>query len=169
MIIRRLASTHDRSSFDCGEESLNRFIRQFAGQDAGRNLGVTFVALEDSGDARILGYYTLATGQVEPNLVSSKKLPAHRPVLIILLGRLAVDRSCQGRHLGELLLFDALARSLMVSEEVGAFAVVFDALHENARRFYARYGFKCFSDDPLHLFIPMNEVRKLNLVCPKSR
>ncbi len=166
MIIRRLASIHDRSSFDCGEESLNRFIRRFARQDADRCLGVTFVAIEAFGESRILGYYTLATGQVEPNIVLDEKLPTHRSVPVILLGRLAVDKSCQGRHLGELLLMDALTRSLIVSEEVGVFAVVVDALHDQARHFYSRYGFKSLSDDPLHLFISMGEIKKLNLVAP---
>ena len=163
MVIQPLSRTHDRNDFDCGEESLNRFLRALARQDADRDLGVTFVAVAEAGDTKILGYYTLAMSEVERLIVPQKNLPPERPVPVALLGRLAVDRRAQGHGLGERLLFDALQRAQQASSHMGAFAVVVDALNEDAQRFYARYGFQPLSDDPLHLYLSLKEIRKMGL------
>jgi len=44
---------------------------------------------------------------------------------------------------------------------VAAHAVVLDAIDEGAKRFYEQYGFLELADDPLHLFLPMDTVRRL--------
>lgn len=36
-----------------------------------------------------------------------------------------------------------------------------DATDEDAKSFYARYGFQELTDDPLHLFLPMETLRML--------
>jgi hypothetical protein len=59
-----------------------------------------------------------------------------------VLGRLAVDLSCQGRGLGEALLMDAIRRTLRASEAMAVHAVVVDAKHERAQTRYERYGFR---------------------------
>ncbi len=163
MVIQPLARAHDRAGFDCGEESLNRFLRDFARQDAERDLGVTFVAVEAPDSAAIWGYYTLTMSEVTRALVPQKSLPSERPVPVALLGRLAVDSRRQGGGLGERLLFDALSHVQQVSSQLGTFAVVVDALGENARRFYLRYGFKSLQDDSLHLYLPVKEIRRMGL------
>lgn len=162
-MIQPLTRAHDQSGFDCGQETLNRFLRELARQDADRDLGVTFVALAASDGARILGYYTLAMSEVERQIIPQKNLPPERPAPVALLGRLAVDRRSQGQGLGERLLFDTLYRAQQVSSQMGTFAVVVDALGESAQRFYARYGFKPLLDDPLHLYLSLKEIRKMRL------
>ena len=92
-----------------------------------------------------------------------KKLPPRIPIPVVLLGRLAVDNSQKGRGLGKLLLLHALWRSQQVSKEAGVYAVEVDALHEEAARFYARYGFQALLDDPLHLYLPMKTIETLGL------
>ncbi len=42
-------------------------------------------------------------------------------------------------------------------------AVEVDAIDQDARRFYLRFGFTSLTDDPKHLFLPMLVIRKLNL------
>lgn len=163
MVIQPLNRAHDRNSFDCGEEALNRFLRELARQDADRDLGVTFVAVAEVDETTILGYYTLAMSEVERLIVPQTNLPPERPVPVALLGRLAVDRRAQGHGLGERLLFDALGRAQQVSSNMGAFAVVVNALNEDVRRFYARYGFQPLRDDSLHLYLSLKEIRKMGL------
>ncbi len=82
---------------------------------------------------------------------------------VVLLGRLAVDRSVQGQGLGELLLLDALRRAQHIADEIGVRAVEVDAIGEKARAFYARYGFVQLVDDPNHLFLSLQVIRKLAL------
>ena len=163
MLIERLAAGHDREAFDCGEASLNEYLRQLARQKADRDLGVTFVLVPGRGSAQVLGYYTLVAGTVAGEVVPETSLEGQRTVPVVRLARLAVDRRSQGQGLGELLLFHALHRVQAVAETVGAHAVVVDALNEGARRFYLRYGFRTFLDDPLHLYLTLAAIRALPL------
>ena len=158
--IVRLDRGHVREGFDCGKPSLDDFLRVLVGQYEKRNLGRTYVAL-DGGNPRVLGYYTLASGALDAESLpakQAKKLPRH-PLPVILLARLAVDRSVQGTGLGGFLLRDALTRSLGLSEELGIHAVVVDALDAEARAFYQRFGFSTLTDDEMRLFLPVSTIR----------
>lgn len=112
---------------------------------------------------RVVGYATLAAGAVTFGHLppaSSRKLPRH-PLPVVLLARLAVDRDFQGKGIGEMLLLDALERSLALSEQLGIFAVEVLAIDETAAGFYRRYGFAPLVDDARHLFLPMETVRRV--------
>lgn len=54
-----LHEQHDRGSFTCGVESLDRYLKTQAGQDVRRKANAVFVLVERDDPARILGYYTL--------------------------------------------------------------------------------------------------------------
>lgn len=79
---------------------------------------------------------------------------------MILLARLAVDTAEQGRGLGEAMLVEALARSCEAAGMIGARAVLVHAKNDEARAFYARYGFEPSPTDPLHLMLLMKDARK---------
>lgn len=61
------------------------------------------------------------------------------PIPVVLLARLALDRSERGRHLGGHLLVDALSRCVRGGHEFGARAVVVDAIDDDAARFYRHF------------------------------
>jgi GNAT superfamily N-acetyltransferase len=153
---------HERADFSCGRSTLDDFIRARVSQYEKRRLGKTFVAVA-TGDKRVIGYYTLAAGAVGFEHLpadASRKLPKH-PVPVVLLARLAVDQSAQGRGLGEGLLLDALQRTLDLSSGLGVHAVEVDALDDAAAAFYRKYGFTPLLDDPLHLYLPISTVEDL--------
>lgn len=81
----------------------------------------------------------------------ARKLPRRVPG--IRLGRLAVDRSAQGRGLGELLLMDAITRAKLVLEHVGVHALFVDAKDGQAADFYRKYGFRSLPSQPLTLVL----------------
>ena len=113
-------------------------------------------------DGAIGGYYTLsATSMLLTALPEAvaRKLPRYPLVPATLLGRLAVDRRCQGRGYGRFLLADALYRA--VRSEIASFAVLVDAKDETARRFYERESFLPLPDQPLKLFRPMADITRL--------
>jgi GNAT superfamily N-acetyltransferase len=116
-----------------------------------------------------LGYYTLAAGAVAfahvPREVAGKS-PRH-PVPVILLARLAVDRSVQGQGHGAALLADALRRSLELSRTLGVFAVEVLAIDEQAAAFYIRYGFTPLLDNPRHMYLPIRTIEAA--VSPSER
>lgn len=162
--IERLQSGHRRDSFDCGEPSLDEWLQRYAGQYERRDLARTYVAVVE-GDPRVLGYYALST-----HLVRYEALPEEHarglPIIdipVVLLGRLVVDRSFQGRGLGQHLLIDALRRAAHIAEHLGIRAVEVHALDDNARQFYLKFGFSPLLDDQHHLYLPMQVVRKLDL------
>jgi GNAT superfamily N-acetyltransferase len=161
-VVERIRKAHRREGFDCGEPSLNEFLRAYARQNDDLELGRTFVATLP-GESRVLGYYTLRAGSVIiENLPEEdrKRFPKY-PVPVVHLGRLAVDRSTQGQRLGEFLLIHALRKAAAVSQEVAAFAVEVIAINETAHAFYLKYGFRELRDDRRHLYLPMKMVRKL--------
>ncbi len=163
MKIEPLLAHHDRTGFDCGVDSLNIYLQRYARQNASRDLGITYVAVDSSGESHIQGYYTLANSSVARDAFPEAGLPQY-PVPTVLLARLAVDVSQQGKGIGGLLLANALRLALQTSGLLGVFAVEVVALDESARAFYLRYGFMPLLDDPLHLYLPMKAIRKMGLL-----
>lgn len=157
--VEGIRKDHLRDAFDCGVEDLNVFLRRYARQNEELRVARTFVATRP-GDPRVYGYYTVCSGAVGTQDLRSEdanRLP-QCPVPVTHLARLAVDRSVQGRGLGEFLLVDVLARSLAVSRNVASYAVEVAAIDDRAREFYRRYGFREFPDDRLHLYLPMRTI-----------
>ncbi len=157
MLIVPLTGSHDRPGFDCGRAELNDWLRNVARQHQDKGLSKTFVAVLESRPAQICAYYALTLTEVDTHALIErrrKKLP--RMIPGVRLGRLAVDRRCQGKRLGELLLMDAIDRVRLIHGHAGVVGLFVDALDEQAARFYARYGFEAFEDEPLKLFLPVN-------------
>jgi GNAT superfamily N-acetyltransferase len=151
---------HSVERFACGRLSLDRWLREYAGQGQRRDTSRTFVAASADGD--VVGYYTLAAGQVERNQATSSVRAGtskHFPIPICLVARLAVDRSSQGRGLGAALLLDALRRAVGAAELVGIRAVVVHALDDEAARFYEQFSFAPLGDEPRTLMVPLAAVR----------
>lgn len=159
LIIRPLDAGHDRKEFDCGVPALNDFLRKTARQHREKGLSNTFVLLEEDSPHIILGFFTLSFLEVDATAipaVSSRKLPKSSPLPAAKLARLAVDRRCQGKGYGAVLLADAIKRIAKTSSESGGIVGFFvDAKDEQARRFYLRFGFIPLQDASLSLFLPL--------------
>jgi ribosomal protein S18 acetylase RimI-like enzyme len=150
-----LGTQHDRTRFNCGIAALDGYFRTQATQDARRRASACYVAVQDETNA-VAGYYTLAAGSVPltdlPESLS-KRLPRYPLVPVARVGRLAVDRSFQGRKLGAALLADAALRALR--SEVAVFALVVDAKDDAAVRFYRHHGFDVYGGQPRQLIVPL--------------
>ena len=133
---------------------MDRCLARQAGQDVRRRITRVFVCTAGETDA-VLGFYALSALSIDlaslPDELS-RKLPRH-PVPCALIGRLAVDRSAHGRGLGSMLLADAVKRIVAAGETVAMHALIVDALNEDAKRFYERFGFAPLTDDPMRLFL----------------
>ena len=152
-----LDEAHDRSSFSCGVESLDRYLKTQAGQDVRRKANAVFVLSQQGEPTRILGYYTLcamAISQGEVPEAARKHIPRYPLVSATLIGRLAISKDRQGQRLGAVLLADALQRAFESASTVGSSMVVVDALDEAAAGFYAAHGFVRLPDS-LRLVLPM--------------
>lgn len=159
LIIEPLGKEHDRAAFSCGVAELDSYLKHRAGQDVRRRIARVFVCTEGGFDV-VLGFYTLSALSIDVSSLpeaQARRLPRHH-LPTALIGRLAVDRSAQGRGLGRLLLADAVQRTLHASEQVAIHAVVVEAKDEAARRFYQAYGFLSLPDQPMRLFLPLRSV-----------
>ena len=159
--ILSLDGSFERSTFDCGVEELNDFLKTKARQNQDKGINRTFVAISE-GDPKktILGYYSISSGEVSLEVLPEhqrKRLPRH-PVPVARIGRLACDLSTRGQRLGEFLLVDALKRVKTLSTQIGIFAVVVDAKDEKAASFYKKYGFIPFEIQTSALFLPMKSI-----------
>jgi len=152
-----LGEKHDREGFTCGVESLDRYLKNQAGQDVRRKANAVFVLGLFTEPKRVLGYYTLcamAISQGEAPEAARKRIPRYPLVSATLIGRLAVAKDHQGQRLGSILLADALQRAFESASTVGSSMVIVDALDQAAAGFYAAHGFLRLPDS-LRLVLPM--------------
>jgi ribosomal protein S18 acetylase RimI-like enzyme len=162
--VEPLGRDHDRTAFSCEAPSLERYLKEQAGQDARKNVAAPFVLL--SAEGQIAGYYTLSatilrSDDLPPELLRKLKLPRYPELPATPLGRLARHSSFRGQGIGELLLLDALRRAFRMSTEIASLAVIVDAKDERACGFYRDYGFVAFPASANRLFLRMETIGQL--------
>lgn len=148
---------HDRDGFDCGEEVLNRYLRDYAAQHRSRGFSTTFVLVDDRQPAKILGYYALSAAAIALDKLTGadrKRVPAY-PVPAVRIGRLAVSVDAMKHGYGELLLQNSIKRMLLARETMGIFAAVVEAKDQRAVSFYTKYGFRFCNDEQRQLYLPL--------------
>ena len=138
--LERLAAHHETATFRSGHLALDNWLSHHGLAAQQMDSARTFVLVRDGG---VTGYFSLTMGSVlredaPPKLV--RALP-HYPVGAVVLARLAVDLSEQGKGLGGLLLAEALRKAVLAGEAAAARLVVVDAVDDRAVEFYVRHGF----------------------------
>ncbi|NIC37191.1 GNAT family N-acetyltransferase [Halomonas desiderata] len=151
----KIDERHDTSQFDCGQPSLNDFLKSMALKNARNQATVTYVICFKGTD-KVAGYFALASGAVMRGS-APKRMQRNMPsdIPVVVLGRLAVDQSCQGSGLGTDLLAEAVERALAAAEYVGVRALLVHALDEPAAAFYKKHGFEETPFDPLVLMLSL--------------
>ena len=157
-------SLHDRKSFQCGNEAVDRYLRTTAAQASRYYRAATFVLASVDHPAVVLGYYTLAPHEyrdAELDLATARTLKVRglQRIPVLLLGQLGIARAYQGRALAKLLLWNALERAFSTAANSGAVAVITDPADERSAAFYTRYGFATLHEAPFHrMLLPMKTI-----------
>lgn len=133
-------SSHVLELFDSGNEELNIWLRLRAIKNEQNRASRTFVVHQQN---LIKGYYSLAAGAVS-HLEATRNLRQNmpNPIPVMILGRLAVDLSCQGKGLGTALVKDAVLRTMNAADIAGIKAIAVQAIDQKAVDFYKKFGFK---------------------------
>lgn len=154
-----LTAEHDVSLFDCGKPELDKWLSDYASASQKADLARTWVLIDDD---RVIGYFSLVMGHVRAEEAPHKLVRGvpRYPVGMVLLARLAVDGSSQGRGLGSDLLAYALVLACRAGEVVAARLVAVDAIDEHAVAFYRRWGFLPVPDQPLKLYRRIKDLRR---------
>ncbi len=83
------------------------------------------------------------------------------PLPAVLLGRLAIDRTWQGKGLGADLLRDAVLRVVGAAAAVGVRAMLVHAISDDAKAFYEKHGFRSSPLEPMTVMITFEEAQRL--------
>ena len=147
-----LTADHQLNTFNCGETSLDEWLKRRALLNQSNGASRTFVVVDES--QLVMGYYALAAGAVhQQDATRSIRQNMPDPIPVMVLARLAVDIRTQGMQLGAGLLRDAVDRSLAVAKNTGVRALLVHALHERAKQFYLYFGFQALPVRPLTLML----------------
>lgn len=160
MILRApvlLAEHHTTESFDCGVASLNEWLirRARANQEAGASR--TYVV---SDSARVVAYYALASSSIASEETSGRfRRNMPNPVPVIMLARLAIDRSLQGQGMGYDLVQDAARRVIVAADIIGVRGLIVHAISDDATAFYIKCGFEPSPTSPMTLMISLQDLK----------
>lgn len=152
-----LAANHVLERFDSGVVTLDEWLKRRAAANQASGASHTYVVRDAD---QVVGYYALAshavaavaaTGRVRRNMPD--------PVPVVVLGRLAVARSHQGRGLGRALFQDAARRVMHAAETIGIRALLVHALSDEAKAFYLRLGLDPSPLDPMTLMVTVADLR----------
>jgi GNAT superfamily N-acetyltransferase len=155
-----LSGEHNRGSFHCGDETLDRYFQTQVTQDIRRHITNCFVVIE-AVTSQVAAYYTLAAASVpliELPPEETRRLPRYPTLPAVRIGRLAVDERYQGRGLGAAMLMNAVHRTLQ--DAAAAFTLLVDAKNDQAVAFYERHGFQALAGKPRTLFLPLATAQK---------
>ncbi|MGE4046490.1 MAG: GNAT family N-acetyltransferase [Acetobacteraceae bacterium] len=154
-----LAEIHDLSGFSSGVDVLDDWLRRRARANQVSGASRTFV-VADGG--KVVGYYALASGAIAVAAsVGRFRRNMPDPIPVAVLGRLAVDRSQQGRGLGRALFRDCALRVAHAADAIGIRGIVVHAISEEAKAFYLALGFDPSPAEPMTLMVTLNDVKQL--------
>ena len=150
---------HDVDDFDCGAEPLNNYLKNFALTNNQNGSARTYVTTKSG---KVVGYYTLTPGSVTKATTPQRigKGLANHPVPVIIIARLAIDKTEQVHGIGKALVRDALLRIVDAAKIIGGRAVLVHAKNAEAKRFYEQLGFDPSPIDPLHLYLLIKDIQK---------
>lgn len=155
----KISPDREVSQFDSGEPILDDWLRRRALQNEVSGASRTYVVCIGK---RVVGYYALSTGAIAHSDAPGRiKRNMPDPVPVVVLGRLAVDKSMHGQGVGAGLLRDAVLRTLQAAKIAGVRAILVHAISDAAKRFYEKYGFVASPVDPMTVMITIAETAKI--------
>lgn len=160
--VELLRPDHAIAAFDCGSEQQTTWLQRhaFSAQNAGTSRVYVVCRMDDG---TVAGYYALAGGSImhadAPARVAAGT--GHHPIPVVVLTRLGVDRTEQGRGLGSALVRDAFQKTAVVSQTIGIRGLLIHAQDEGVVAFYRGIdpAFEPSPTDALDLVLLMKDLR----------
>jgi len=154
-----LAETHDLNDFFSGVSSLDDWLKRRARPNQVSGASRTFILAEER---RVIGYYALASGAITvADSTGRFRRNMPDPIPVAVLGRLAIDRSQQGRGLGRALFRDCALRVVHAADAIGIRGILVHAISEQAKAFYLALGFDPSPSEPMTLMVTLADIREL--------
>jgi len=152
-----LTDCHEIEAFASGVESLDKWLKHRAMKNQKTGASRTFVACDGM---RVVAYYALASSAVAVVEASGRfRRNMPDPVPVVVLGRLAVDRTFQGKGIGRALVRDAGFRVIQAADTIGIRGLIAQAVSAQAKIFYEHIGFEVSPLDPMTLMITLADLK----------
>ena len=152
-----LDERHTFDNFDCGVPALDQWLKRRARANGKEGASRTYVACDGS---QVVGYYALAAGAVEVGTAPGRfRRNMPDPIPVVVLGRLAVDRSRHGKGLGRALFRDGALRVLQAADIIGVRGLLVDAISEDAKAFYLALGMTQSPFNPMTLMVTLADLK----------
>lgn len=152
-----LNATHALDSFDSGVASLDEWLRKRALPNQASGASRTFVTC-DAGP--VVAYYALAASAVAPESAPGRfRRNMPDPIPVIVLGRLAITRSHQGRGLGRSMFQDVAQRVVQTADTIGIRGLLVHAISDEAKAFYLQLGLDPSPLEPMTLMATIADLR----------
>jgi GNAT superfamily N-acetyltransferase len=154
-----LADPHDLAAFQSEVASLNGGLKRHARASQVSGASRSFVVTEAQ---RARGYYAFACGGTSVGNTQGRfRRNVPDPMPIAPPGRLAVDRSWQGRGVRRARFRDGTIRVAHAADAVGIRGIVVHAISDAAKAFHPALGFESSPTEPMTLMVTLNDVRAL--------
>lgn len=152
-----LTAEHRLDAFDSGVVSLDDWLRRRGMQNQASGASRTFVV---NASGLVVAYYALASSAVA--LAASpgrfrRNMPD--PIPVVVLARLAVARSHQGRGLGRALFQDCASRVIHAAGAIGIRGLLVHAISDEARGFYLGLGLDPSPIEPMMLMTTVADLK----------
>lgn len=159
--VELLSKSHSRRRFHSGQHQVDAWLQQSALQSQKKRLSTTKLLLDAAGS--IVGYYTLATSQVDFSELPAdmaRSLPRRR-LPVAVLAWLGIAQPYQGRGIGKRLLAVALSDCYDAGQTFAFIAVILDCVDDAAKAFYQQFDFAQLPGYPMRLYLPFNLLEKM--------
>jgi GNAT superfamily N-acetyltransferase len=154
-----LAEIHELNDFFSGVTSLDDWLKRRARANQVSGASRTYVVADGR---KVVAYYTLASGAIATaDSVGRFRRNMPDPIPVVVLGRLAADRSQQGRGLGRALFRDCAMRVAQAADMIGIRGIVVHAISDQAKAFYQTLGFDPSPAEPMTLMVTLADIRQL--------
>ena len=155
-----LNKDHNISDFNCNYLELDEWLKKYAFQSKMSGSVNTFIVADND---LVVGFYSLTVGQVDFDQVSEriKKGMGKYPIPVVILARLAVHHTYQGKGIGKAMLKDGILKTFQIAEQVGVRALLVHAIDEKAENFYIRFGFEPSPIRENQLLLLLKDAKKI--------
>ncbi|WP_414503161.1 GNAT family N-acetyltransferase [Xenorhabdus nematophila] len=153
-----LSEHHYREAFNSGVITLDQWLKNRALKNNLTGASKTYVVCSEN---RVLAYYSLAA-----SAIVTDSTPGHfrrnmpNPIPVVVLGRLAVDRSLQRKGIGRALVQDAALRIIQAADLIGVRGMIIHALSDEVKSFYETIGFEPSPLDPMLLMATLADLKR---------
>lgn len=151
-----------RNNFDCGDEEINKYLKDFALVADEEGFSKAFLMVSESNQDQVVGFYTLSNTSIAAQELPDEFMKGFVfPCPAILIGQFAINKSFQNQKLSKPLLWDVYRRIILLYNTSSTFrAIRVDTRNSSAKTFWVKQGFIPFKKNHKSFFLPIQTMLK---------